>query len=344
MPITEVVDGVINLIKQNIIAKTNVTANVIAGDTTVSVENSYKFNDNEEIIFVDWGYNDPTSPHYQVYEYSKIKKINNTHSLTLTSAVESSWLTSNQAFIQKTIGHSPLYENNIYYGDREVIPSDDMAIAVEPESLSNEWIYIQGGLSEEYRLKIMIYGKTIETEDGRRILDRYSDAVYSLLIDHIHLPVGSYYTPIISDVNSGDSVIIIEDNADNRENIVLSSTLEDEDSYTLQDNTHAACGYYKVTNITYGGGIMRVTISPAVGSNFLMSEFGIFRKIGTYIYDSRADNASYGVVSKGSAFLRASEISWWGKRVNDISFPQIMKGGDNFVEKEENTSSSSSSE
>ena len=58
--------------------------------------------------------------------------------------------------------------DNVYYGDREVIPSTDMAIAVEPLSLSNEWIYLQGGLSEEYRVSIIVYGKDVETEEGMK--------------------------------------------------------------------------------------------------------------------------------------------------------------------------------
>ena len=45
-------------------------------------------------------------------------------------------------------------------------------------------------------------------------------------------------------------------------------------------------------------------------------------RFGGYIYDSRADSATYGVISKGSAILRASKIGWFGKFVNEFTFPQ----------------------
>ena len=44
MPVTTVVNGLINYIRNNMVARTNVTANVSTGDVTVSVENSFKFN------------------------------------------------------------------------------------------------------------------------------------------------------------------------------------------------------------------------------------------------------------------------------------------------------------
>ena len=54
-------------------------------------------------------------------------------------------------------------------------------------------------------------------------------------------------------------------------------------------------------------------------------------------------NVDFGQVSKGSAFLRAAELNWWGKRINHHSFPQTSDGVNDFDEKEEVSSSSSSS-
>jgi len=83
MAVTEVIDGIIDLIDKNMIAKTNVASNVTAGDTLVNVENSFHYEPDQEAILIDYGYNDSSSPHYGVYEYIRIKEVNNTHWITL---------------------------------------------------------------------------------------------------------------------------------------------------------------------------------------------------------------------------------------------------------------------
>lgn len=322
MAIEIIVDAIIDVIKKNIIAKTNVTSNVSSGDVLIHVENSFQFADNQEIVLIDWGYNQQGHNHYQIFEYSKIKEVNNTTTITLTSPVEGNWLTSENAFIQKTIGHAPLYENNVFYGDREVISPNEMAIAVEPSGLSNEWIYIQGGLSEDYKVKILIYGRDIKFEEGRRILDRYSDGVYQLLLNNIHMELDNYHTPLFANYSANSSTITIEDTPENRENIIVSTPSDDID-YEMQDNEGASC-WIKITNIAYGVGTMILTITPPINANFNLSDFAILKKWhkNEYIYDSRVDGITYGQASKGSAFIRASELNWFGKKVNRHTFPQ----------------------
>ena len=341
MPVTEVVDGIIDLLEKNVIAATNVTSDVINSDI-VFVQNSFHFEADQEIILVDKGYNDedysPTS-HYQVYEYARIKEISNTRAIVLETNTVSQWYVSDGAFIQKTIGHSPLYGENIYYGDREVIPSVDMAITVEPLSLSNEWIYIQGGLSEEYRVSIIIYGKDIETEEGMKILNKYTDAVYGLMNKSLHIDINNFDAPLLANVTANSTSVIVEDNATNRENFRLSSLIPDPEVYEVQDNQHVEIDLY-CTNVEYNtpvAGQMRVSLSqndPAIYGvkgiqhNYSTSEYAVLVKHGRYFYDSRVDNIEYGVVQKGSAFLRAARLNWFGKEVNEIEFPQKSKGLD----------------
>jgi len=82
MPVTEVVEGLINLIEKNVIAKTNVVSDALTGEILVNVENSFHYNAGEEIVLIDYGYNDPSSDHHQIFEYSVIKEVNNTHWIT----------------------------------------------------------------------------------------------------------------------------------------------------------------------------------------------------------------------------------------------------------------------
>lgn len=339
----EVIDGIISLIKKNIIAKTEITSDINTGDITVNVSNSFHFNDGEEIIIIDDGYNDEADVHYQIYEYAQIKKVVDTRTITLVRRSVNNWLVSKNAFIQKTIGSSPLYEDQVYYGDREVIATDQMAICVEPVSVNNEWIYIQGGLSEEYKVKVMIYGKSVDTTDGLRVLNRYADAVSKLLNSNLHIGIGIYSAPLLSNAIGGSPEIILEDTAENRENFVLSSSLQWKDSYTIQDNLGRSCGFFKINSISIGGGIMRVYVDPDVSRNFTLDEYAVFIKYGRYFYDSRATDTTYGLTQKGSAILRAAEIGWFGKSVDEYSFPQTFKNVEYLPEQFSDESSSTSS-
>lgn len=322
MAIEIIVDAIIDVINQNMIAKTNVTSNVTTGDTLIYVEDSFQFSNDQEIVLIDYGYNIEGNPHYQIFEYAKIQEVNNTSTITLTSPVVGNWTTANNAFIQKTIGHAPLYENNVFYGDREVIPLDQMAVAVEPLSLSNEWIYIQGGLSEEYRIKVIVYGRDIKFEEGRRILDRYSDAIYQLLLNNIHLELDNYHTPLVSNYTALSNQLVIADTAENRANITV-NVAGDPFDYQMQDNDGASC-WFHITNITFSGGNMILTMEFPFNADFKVSDFAILKKWHRteYIYDSRVDGVTYGQVSKGSAYIRASELNWFGKKVNEHIFPQ----------------------
>lgn len=322
MAIEIITDAIIDVINKNMIAKTNVTSDVTTGDVLVQVENSFQFANNQEIVLIDYGYNSPGHIHYQIFEYAKVLEVNNTTTITLTTSVEGNWLLSDNAFIQKTIGHAPLYENNVFYGDREVIPLDQMAVAVEPVSLSNDWIYIQGGLSEEYRLKVLIYGRDIKFEEGRRILDRYSDAIYQLLLNNIHLEIDNVHTPLVVDYVPPSTTITIADTPYNRANFTVNAATDPYD-YQMQDNEGASC-WFHINSIAYGVGTMILTVDPVFDSSFAVADFAILKKWHRveYIYDSRVDSITYGQVSKGEAFLRASELSWFGKKVNEHTFPQ----------------------
>jgi len=344
MPVTEVINGVIDLIVQNIIAKTNLTKDVNIGDTIIEVEDSFHFVDGQEIVLIDFDYNVSGTPHYQIYEYAKIKDVVDTRHIELESPAVGNWEVSKSAFVQKTIGHSPLYEDRVYYGDRAVIPSEDMSITVEPLSLSNEWIYLMGGLSEEYRVSIMIYGKDIETEEGMQILNKYTDAVYGLMMSDLHPDMNNYDTPILHDVPVGSTQVIIKDSVENRENFRVGPIpYMFRTNYDLQDNLNTEQGrqILAISPASYvPGGEMTITVDKAFAYTYSTSEFAAFTRHGMYFYDSRIDNIEYGTVQKGSAFIRAARLNWFGKIVNEHRFPQKSKGINYFPEEESSSESS----
>ena len=345
MATLELIEGMINLTKRDIIAKTNVTADVLTSNI-VTIEDSFNFEPGQEIVLIDYGYEtqdySPTS-HYGVYEYARIKEVTNTTSVVLYENTISNWYTSDNTTIQKTIGHSPLYDDRVYYGDREVIPSEEMSVTFEPVSLSNEWIYIMGGLSREYRVDITIYGKDIKTEEGMQILNKYTDAIYDLFNDNLHINVESYETPLlvstltITDSSSsssssdgdGNSIVVIEDTEQNREYFKLSSEIPTDRVYEIQDNLNIEIDL-KILNIVYKNNRMYITVSKQLEYDYTLEEYAVFRNHGRYFYDTRIDSVDIGQIQKGSAFIRAARLSWFGKEVEEHRFPQKFKGGPYF--------------
>ena len=341
MNIEGVVDSIIDHIKIELIAKTNLTSDALIGDTTISVVNSFHFQAGQEIVLIDYGYNDTTSSHYQIFEYAVIKTIVDSFTIKLARPLGSNWLLSDSSFIQKTIGHSPLYDHNVFYGDRDVIPTDEIAITVEPLTISNEWIYLQGGLSEESRLSVFVYGQSVKTEEGMRILNKYTKAVYDLLNSSLHLNINDYQAPILDDILAGDTGFCVCDTPENRENFVVSDNGE---LYQLQDNISPKCIRYQILSRTIANGEICVETGCTFETDILKSEFGIAIRMNRYFYDSRVDSVTFGVTQKGSAVLRAAELSWFGKEVNELSFPQHDRKTIEFDPDEVCQSSSSSSE
>jgi len=342
MSIVTLVDGMIDIIQKNLISKTNLVSNALTGEVLINVENSFHFSDNQEIIIIDYGYNVESSPHYGIYEYAVIKEVNNTHWITLDVPVQDpngGWMISDHAFIQKTIGHSPLYDDRVYYGDREVIPTEEMAVTVEPVSISNEWIYIHGGLSEEYRVSIVVYGKDIETEEGLKILNKYTDAIYSIFNRNIHIDVDNVQSPLLANVAAGSTTIVIEDNSSNRNEFKVSTQVPDDQCYEIQDNYGTEIDLYVNSVSTPGDGKMYLTVyrnDPVLygiqplNRSYTINEYAVFRKHGVYFYDSRIDSVDIGMVQKGSAFIRAAKLNWFGKTVSEYKFPQKSLRGDYF--------------
>jgi hypothetical protein len=285
-----------------------------------------------------------------IYEYARIKRIIDTRRIEVEDPAVDSWLVADGAFVQKTIGHSPLYDNRVYYGDREVIPSEDMSITVEPVSMSNEWIYLMGGMSEEYRLAITIYGKDIETEEGMIILNKYADAVYQLMNSDLHPDINNFDTPILYDVPIGASTVVIAQTPDNVENFAVGklnpsqTRVQFASHYDIQDNSDTEQGRV-ITSIaldTPVTGQMTLTLDRPFENSYSTSEYGTFSRHGRYFYDSRIDNVEYGTIQKGSSFLRAARLSWFGKEQEEHRFPQLSKGIEPFDIEDSSSDSDSS--
>ena len=186
-------------------------------------------------------------------------------------------------------------------------------------------------MSEEYRVDINIYGKDIETDVGMRILNKYTDAVYQLFNDSMHIDVNNYESPLLYDVTAGAITVVVEDNATNREEFVLSSTIPDDEVYEVQDNENIEIDLV-IRNVEFNtpaAGQMRLTLNrnnfaqyglQPLEFGYSLSNYAVLRKHGRYFYDSRVDGVDIGEIQKGSAILRAARLNWFG---NDIFVNQI---------------------
>lgn len=341
---SKITTAIIDLIKNHITARTTLTQNANVGDSTITVRNAFQFKKKDEIVLIDNGYNNIDSPRYQQLEYAVIKEVVDVNTIILKNSLGGEWLISEGAAVQKTIAHSPLFPDNILYGDREVIPTNEMAITVETSSMSNEWIYLEGGLSEDYKVRIMVYGKSVKSEEGRIILDRYSDAIYTMLNENIHIDIDNIKTPILQDIPVGGNKIYIEKTEENEEYYVTmteSGALQTNRQFVLQDahKDSSTCHFFDISSVdpNYGfiNGVeaIELTTHEPIQFNYTTSNYAILIRWQSYIYDSRVDSINFGQVFKGSAVLRASEINWFGKIVNEHSFPQKLYSAPYFDEK-----------
>ena len=208
------VDGMRELIIRNLIANTVLIQDAHAGDTFLTVSNTMRFERGEEIVIMDdnsiW---DNQSGQNVGMEFNTIANdIEQTTFIQLEKPLTKDYLLLNHGRIQKALRNAVLYPQDVYYGDRNVLTFDQVAITVEPESRKGDWIALEGLLSVEYRMGIMLYVKANDDNvdaSPQRILHAYADALYRLLIGNIHLDLSVDEVPLVFDARAGDTSVFI---------------------------------------------------------------------------------------------------------------------------------------
>jgi hypothetical protein len=310
MSVEQVVDGMIRLFQLNLVARTPLTADALAGTGILTVDDTFRFDDVNEIVLIDSNVDNGTAgPEYHII----LEKISSTE-LRLLHPLGRDFTTASNALIQKSIGHVPIFDNDILFGDRPVIPTERLSITVEGERLTNEWIYLQGGLDEEYALSIMIYLKDDLFEDAARKVMKYSDTIYRLLVENVHFDVVNDVYYATADVSAGSNTIFLSS--------VDGIEVDDCPRYELQDNNGVEIDY---RIIAVDPGTKAVVLNRPIGQDFEVSEHFTFRRRVRYFYDSRAREIEYGLVSKEGGLFRAAKIVWFGKETEDYTFPQQSK-------------------
>lgn len=306
MSAEQIVDGMVRYIQRNIVARTPLTEEILPGGNVIKVDDTLRFDDVNEIAIAS---NDSGG-----IEYHTILKKVDTNTIILLNPVQRQFGPSNGAIIQKAIGNVPLYEDNVLFGDREVIPIEEgVAVTIEPVDMSNEWVYLQGGLSEQYNLSITIYVRRDKHENAQRLVLKYSDAIYRLLNSKIHMDIVNDYMDLQSDIAAGSTVITIP--------TVDGWGVDPDPRYEIQDNNHAEIDL-RIDAVTLPD---QITISRSLVYNYKVADkLKLIRRV-RYLYDSRVERVEYGNISKNSTMFKAAKLSWFGKETEEYGFPQVSK-------------------
>lgn len=306
----QVCDGMINLIVKNAGARTALTADALAGTSVLTVDSTAHFQDSEQVVLMD--INDGH------VEYHSILFISDIHTLNLVQPIESNFLVSDTATLQKAIGNVPLPENSVLFGDREVIPNPEITITVDPTTMNDiEWMYLRGGLSMQYNLVITVYAKLDTHDNAIRVVQKYGDYLFDLIINNLHLDVVNDEMFLTADANVGTNTISVP---------TVDGWTQDLYShrYELQDNNSAETDFY-ISNILTGP--PRIVLDRNISSTFRVSDRAIFRRRVRYLWNALVTEVEYGYIQKNSQMYKACKLNWWGKEVNEVMFPQITTGG-----------------
>jgi hypothetical protein len=185
------------------------------GDKVLHVDNSIRFKKFDYILLMDNNSaQEPISGALNGVEFHRVSKdFQGTGVLHIGEAIQKDYLVSDHARIQKTIKKAILYEKDVLYGDRQVINMDYVAICVEPDSKSQEWLATRL-LGTDTKMSILVYvkcgGLGDEEENAMRVCSAYADAINELLLGNIHLDISLDEVRLARDAHIGDTGVYID--------------------------------------------------------------------------------------------------------------------------------------
>lgn len=409
--ISRLVDGMRTLLKRTLIAHTPLNRDANKGDMSLRVDNAARFRAGEQIvIFNDLSeWDNSTGVRRGVEFHNVVCDAKKTDIIELQEPLGMDFLLSDNSRIQKAIGYAILNEKDVYYGDRENLTFQEVAICVEPETKSSEWLALGGLGSYESRLAIMVYVSTagtggIDEDRAARVCNDYADAIEDLLIRNIHLDIATDEIALVADACPGDTSVFIpkgaawnwqpdpcggyqvldnfnmeqflyiknpggdsssesssscrsfdistssrslissSSNSSGTEKSASSSSsqssFDDSSSSSPSTISKSVSSSSSSSNVTDDssvsqGGAYEVQLglainkpSWAITKHIRVADKAVLRRHQRWIYDSRVDNAEYGVVAKGSYILKSAKLSWFGKETRQLTFPQIGIGGE----------------
>lgn len=176
-----------------LMAKTNLASNASSGTRVLNVDDATLFgfeglNSNVPTIILQ---NDNTSGDLDddgnLYstEFAEVQSVDtDTNEIILLENLSSSWLTSDNATIQRAPGETVVQQ--VIIGDLAVV-TDFPTVCVVPTNESLDWFTMPGGTKETVNIDFMIYTADGDTEDATEELMRLTSVVKWILMSNLHI-------------------------------------------------------------------------------------------------------------------------------------------------------------
>ena len=290
------------IIARYIVNERNITSDVSAGDTSISVESTRRFNIGEKIAIIDTA--------SQKAEVAVIEDIPDYRTITLSSPTVASYISDEYGsanIIRKILGYETGIEGfiqAIYLGEPEVI-SHYPAITIDLKTRNSEWLTLES-TKESYSIDISIYVLAQDYLTQFELMHTYVDYIEQALFRSFYPLVSPYNTASLAeDVNGSDIVIKIAD-AD------------------IENFEHVCSGWLWIENIDYllynrvsrymGNGVYELT--RPVGHDMYAGDTVIAPT--RHIYNTLPESTQFGTINKGTMLkcarisIKAEEEVWRG--------------------------------
>ena len=294
----DVADSLRRIISNWIRTSEPLTQEVSQNDTIIKIRRTNRFLEGEEVALINKNANSG-EPNF------KIKKIIDGTTVELDRGVQlPPFGPSNNSFLSKTWGGN--FIKYIYLGDPSVI-AQYPAVAVMNGTTDSEWLTL-GITQERYNASIMVYVESDNTESSYRLAVSLADTIIKGLKSNIFPLVGPFdVVPITANVQSGDLFIKV----DNTNNFTIEQKIVIEDIFKSEEME-----IEKIVDAT----TIKVIVPPI--SDYDINDSSKIIGLNRFIYRSWPRSRDPGFIHKGSAFLHAVKIDWYG----DEAEAQIIGG------------------
>lgn len=297
-------DAILNslrtLIMDHMAATELLVEDAAPGATTIKITDSSRFRDLDEVFLIAGGASGNNAEGAQILHVGPPGDPwpdNDGQTLTLASPLTRGFTMAENSYVLKAIGYMPL--KRVHVGGMKVIPSFP-TITIEPSGESNEWLTLRG-TTHDYRLSIRTYVLDDNFEKTSLVLTKMTEALRDILIDHIHPIIEGEDHPLLADLNTGGTVVQIDN----------TSHFRATDFMYIRDNR--AYDHYADTMVKTVLDPNFLELRGPVDTDFLVSRQAKVTRVLRYLYDTRPESISYGFAGQGGTFMRASEITWFGK-------------------------------
>lgn len=292
----DVLDSVRRIVSRWCRTITPLTANVNAGDDTLTVLTTRRFKKGDELTIR----NDQNKGEISLY----IDEVLDSYTIRLVNPVNFSFDLSESPVVEKTFDNQ--YLQAIYLGEPSNI-SHFPAITVSAGNKSSEWLTLKS-TKETYNIDINIYVQDSTQEDSYRFLLKMVDTVQKGLKHNVYPIVGPYNTyGLIADAMTGDYYIQVSDTS----KLWTPGRIIIEDPWSYQE-----LGISEIIDSN------TVKLGSPICQDFLVANNAKMILNTRFIYNSWPSQINYGKIFKGS-MLKAATINWfaWEEEVQSRNVP-----------------------